>query len=296
MSTIIERNKIINRRIFIAGGIKIICFFTLFSRLFYLQILKKDHFLQKAESNRTKTIILLSIRGKIIDRNDIVIADNKIQKRIIFRKNNNKSLDHMAVNRTIKLLNLNPKLKTFFYNKNDAENDDYVFLRYPSQEQIIKTECNLPFFTNLAIDSEYTRVYRHPFAYSHIVGYVAKPTKNDRDAIKNYSYIHPDLKIGKIGLEKRYDPILIGTPGYRAIEINAKNIKIREIFKKLPQTGNALKISIDANLQEFTYDLIKDQVTSVNMIDANTVEILLMVSSSSFNANTFSAHIEDEKW
>ena len=84
-----ERNKIFSRRLFILIWVKIICVFILLSRLFYLQILKHKKYITKADSNRIKSFLLPPLRGKIIDKNGVVLATNSTYYRILFNKSKN---------------------------------------------------------------------------------------------------------------------------------------------------------------------------------------------------------------
>jgi penicillin-binding protein 2 len=71
-----SKSKTISRRAFVLTSFKFIFFATIVSRLFYLQILKRNDFIIKSDKNRFRKWKLAPFRGPILDKNDNIIADN----------------------------------------------------------------------------------------------------------------------------------------------------------------------------------------------------------------------------
>ena len=71
-----SKAKVISRRAFALTSFKFIFLATIMSRLFYLQIIKRDEFIVKADKNRFRKWKLTPSRGTILDKNDNIIADN----------------------------------------------------------------------------------------------------------------------------------------------------------------------------------------------------------------------------
>lgn len=60
-------------------------FLILISRLYYIQIIKGDEYLEKAERNSLRVNIITPIRGKIYDKNGEILATNTIAYQLIYK-------------------------------------------------------------------------------------------------------------------------------------------------------------------------------------------------------------------
>ena len=63
--------------------------------------------------------------------------------------------------------------------------------------------------------------------------------------------------VGKIGVERFYQNLLSGSPGFEKLETNANNEIIRVLEKKSATRGSDVYLTIDAKLQNYTYDYSK---------------------------------------
>src|SRR2546421_9147523 len=64
-------------RIAILGGIALVLFAIIFSRLWYLQVLSGEYYLAEANDNRVREVKVEAPRGQIVDRNGTVLVDNR---------------------------------------------------------------------------------------------------------------------------------------------------------------------------------------------------------------------------
>ena len=74
------------------------------------------------------------------------------------------------------------------------------------------------------------RIYNFDNTLSHLIGYTNKPNRDEVEL--PYISNMPNLEIGKDGIEKSFNPKLIGKSGQREIEVNSYGRVIREIYKK----------------------------------------------------------------
>ena len=112
-----DKNKIFNRRVFL-----IICFKTalislLTLRLIYLQIFKHKKYATLSDSNRIKGIITPPLRGKILDRNNNVLATNSSYHRILYNPSTKKKIEE-TLNKLSKILDLDKS--EFLYIRTNA--------------------------------------------------------------------------------------------------------------------------------------------------------------------------------
>lgn len=72
----------------------------------------------------------------------------------------------------------------------------------------------------MTIQSKLTRTYPYSDLFAHVIGYVGRISDNDSKKLDKKLYAGTDL-IGKTGIEKYYESLLLGKPGYQSIETNA---------------------------------------------------------------------------
>ena len=98
--------------------------------------------------------------------------------------------------------------------------------------------------------------------------------------------IRDSLDIGKEGLEKSFNPLLVGKAGQREIEVNSNGRLIREISKVDSIKGEEVSLSIALRIQEYAINLLKShKAGSINVINIKTGEILCMASTPTYDPN-----------
>lgn len=142
----------------------------------------------------------------------------------------------------------------------------------------------------------YWRQVRHPFAYSHILGFVGSITAED---IKLGT---SDLGVnekGKTGLEEQYDTRLRGIPGERNEELNASGKILSRGVIKQPQAGENITTTLDAELQEALWSNINRVVSERGfrggagiIFSVTDGSILAIVSDPSFDINLYSKGLD----
>ena len=90
---------------------------------------------------------------------------------------------------------------------------------------------------------------------------------------------------GKYGIEHSFEDFVRGTDGGRHIEVDVLGREIRVLKLYPPEPGNNLHTTIDLPTQMAAYDAMKDQAGAVCAIDPKTGEILVMLSTPSFDPN-----------
>jgi penicillin-binding protein 2 len=106
----------------------------------------------------------------------------------------------------------------------------------------------------------------------------------------------PGLKTGKSGLEKSLNKNMIGKPGFQRFEVNAHGKRIKELQSFQGTIGKSYKITIDQELQMFASSLLKEKSGSVCVMDIYTGDIVVMVSSPTFDPNKFVHGISYDDW
>jgi len=291
-----SKGKTISRRAFILTTFKLVFFAAIVSRLFYLQIVKRDDFIVKADKNRFRKWKLTPSRGLILDKNDNVIADNFQVFKIAIIPKEIKSLDFFLLSLS-KIISLSDSEIIFYKKKYFTHNKNLLFvldknLNWSEFSKLNYTIQNLegaqPFVS-------YERAYVYPYEFSHIIGYVSVPSKKDFNSLGILYENVPNLKVGKIGLEKKINLNLLGIPGSTTYEVDAYGRRVRQIVKQDSTDGTTIKTTIDKDIQRFAYEQLKNNPGSIVVMDMYG-NVLCCVSSPSYDPNKFTYGMSHEEY
>ena len=139
------------------------------------------------------------------------------------------------------------------------------------------------------------RDYLYPFSTSHILGYLGKVSDSDvnSDVVKIQEGM---TEIGKLGVERFYQNILSGEFGYEKLETDALGEIIRTIETKEARRGDDIYLTIDIELQNYIYGLMKNKEGSVVVMNPNNGEILALVSAPGYDINLFTKSISSKNY
>lgn len=285
------------RRLFVIFGILVAGMCTITGRLWYLQIVQNDEYINQSISSRTRVIRQIAPRGLILDSKGNILANNIRSYHVAVAPKEFR--DHPeALAKIAKILNISEsqinetlKAKRGIEIVRIAENVDLTALT-----QIEEQRLDLQ---GIEILRDAKREYTNNRAYSHILGRVRRidTTKlQELNATSPQKPYHEDDIIGTTGLERYYEQELHGTNGGIQIEVDSKN-RMRKRLEELPTTpGNTLKLALEPELQQIAYDALQSQLAygrpgAVVALDPNTGAVLASVSTPSYDLNTYSQDI-----
>jgi len=264
-------------------------------RLYYLQIIKGDFFLNQAENNRIRIEPVSAPRGIIYDRHGTILVDNRPAYHVYL------------VREKVNVQEVVQKLSTFCNVpeenlKTVLEKNRRMPLFKPIRllsdinwDCLAKIEANIYRLPGVYVDVEPVRSYRFPGMASHILGYLGEITEEDLAKPEYADYSSGD-DIGRTGIEKSYEKVLRGSRGIREVEVDALGRKLRVIDEKDPIPGHAIWLTIDAHIQYKAEELMKDLEGAIVAIDVKTGAVRAMVSSPTFDENLFVKGISPDDW
>jgi penicillin-binding protein 2 len=292
-----SKSRTISRRIFILSVAKATVFCGIFARLISLQINESKKYKTLSDKNRFREWRLAPERGVIKDYFDNELASNQKVFQLHITPENADNIDSLFF-RLKNILNLTEK-RVFALKRKIAK-------QKPWEPIIVSDNLNWSEFSriNLFLHElqgvepivSVARVYPD-LSSSHIVGYVSKVSTND---LKNKKYLRDlavsGISVGKTGLEHKLDEKIIGTVGFQRYEVNAYGKRIRQIQLDKGQSGENFKTTIDATIQKFSSELIKDKSAAVCVMDIYNGDIVSMVSSPTYDPNVFVYGINNKDW
>ncbi len=296
--SLVNKNQIITRRVFLLAASKFILFTGITYRLFNLQISNREKYIFLSDKNRLRQWKTPPQRGIITDYFNNVIAENNRVFQLHVNLEEVKDFNNLFV-RLKNILNLN---------NNDLRNinkkinklkawDTIVVSDNLTWEQFSKLNLYLHELQGVEPVLSTARYYPYEKDFVHVVGYVGEANFEDieLDEKIKLNYV-PGLKVGKIGLEKSLEKELIGNYGIKKYEVNAYGKRISQIDQIESIQGKKITTTIDLECQQFAQKLLKHKSGSICAMDIYTGEIIAMASSPTYDPNKFTHGISIKDW
>jgi penicillin-binding protein 2 len=238
-------------RLTIVGIVVLSLFAALMSRAMYLQVMDSDAFQVQARENRVRVVYEPAPRGRILDRADQVMVDNRVANVITLSRESSDRTPEI-IDRLAALLNMtadaiNKRVKDPRFSPftpvpivNEASEEAIVYIREHAED-----------FPGVGAERVAERAYPHGTLAAHLLGYVGKINQAELDTRKADNYGSGD-EIGKSGVELLYEPWLRGTPGETRLEVDSGDRVVRTLFHRDPVPGHDIRLTIDLNIQTAT--------------------------------------------
>ena len=264
----------------------LVCLVGLGGWYFKLQVLDHDTYATRSEANRIKPRPVVPGRGMIYDRNGRLLAENVPAFRLDITPDKVKDMDATLAG-LAKILTITPEdLETFNKSRKARRSFLPVTLKLRvTNEEMARFAVDRWRYPGVELEPYLTRRYPYGDLFAHIIGYVGRVDDKDLETLGegNAALTH----IGKSGLERYYEQQLRGKVGYEQVETNVQGRAIRTIGRVAAQSGNDLRLSIDADLQRAMVAAFGDFDGAGVAMDPRTGEILAMVSLPSYDPNLF---------
>ncbi len=126
------------------------------------------------------------------------------------------------------------------------------------------------------------RVYPFAEATAHLVGYIDEVSAQDLEDFEGYEQ---GDKLGVTGIEGLYEKELKGKKGLEVTQVKENGTE-KTIARTEPERGQDITLTIDANMQQKLYDVMKDDAGHAASIDPSTGKVLSLVSTPAYDPNT----------
>ena len=281
------------QKIAIASYLVLLGFLVILLRLWQLQLLQGDELRKISESNRLRIIRVSAPRGIIFDRNGIPLVKNTpyFCASVIPEEFDIANIPSLAAVLRVPEEEIKEKLTR----KAQSPFTPVKLKEGLSYNEVGYIEARRSDFPGLFVENEVSREYLFSGTGAHVIGYLGKLTP-DQSKDPEFSDVPQDAFIGQWGVEKLYDKSLRGTPGQRIIEVDAIGREIRLLKENPPVKGTDLSLSIDIAVQKAAEDAFEEKTGALVALKSDTGEILGIVSSPSFDPNSFAKGISSDDW
>lgn len=260
-------------------------------------------------SDKVRVSTVQAKRGEILDRNGRMLAGKGIASSvgIIPGKLINKE---KAIKKIAKLLEMKPediekqlsakwvKDDSFVPIKTLPKVRDIDLLVIAPDEEVLKEherQEKLLNITGVTISDTEVRKYPLKEAAAHLVGYVQNVTAEDLKEHAGEGYTSSSV-IGKTGMEGLFEKELKGENGARIYITDAEGTEKKELACITVENGKDIRLTIDAELQSWLYESFKKDKSCSVSINPFTGEVLALVSTPSYDNNTFITGMSGEQW
>ncbi len=284
----INQKKQFRSRLLIAYLFTLILFIILIVRMTHLQWLEYERYQGLAEGNRISIETLPPTRGKIFDRNHLLLADNQpvYTLKLIREKMDNIEAATLAIQ--VILDNIDPKRVHDFFQKFKQKNrsKSYELPFTLSEEQAAQFAVISHKHPGVTLSARLKRTYPYGATAVHALGYVGRINQKELKKLDKKAYRGTDI-IGKSGVEKYYEDTLHGFPGIQQIETNVRGRVLRKLETLPAIPGKDIHLTLDIKLQQFAESLLKEMRGSIVALNPQNGEILAFVSMPTFDPNLF---------
>ena len=283
-----RREWAINRSRLIAALLGIALLLTvLVYRYYSLQISQHDDFLTQSDRNRIRVEVIPPTRGQIVDRKGRVLAANKPTFVVGVIRERSEDPEALLDDLVQRLAVSERELEAFRERSARRRPFEAVPLKLGLDDAALASVAvDLHQLPGVVVDAQLTRFYPFGEALSHVLGYVGRVSEDDLTQLDAERY-RGTLHTGKVGLEKRYEPLLHGKPGFQHVETNAHGRVLRVLERQPPEPGKDLRLYLDLDLQREAVAALGDQRGALVALDPLTGGVLAMVSNPSYDANLF---------
>ncbi|MBA2964557.1 MULTISPECIES: penicillin-binding transpeptidase domain-containing protein [Ramlibacter] len=254
---------------FIVAGLAL-GFIGLAGRAAWVQVFGNDFFRRQGEVRFLRTLELPANRGRILDRNGLLLATS-VPSPSIWAIPEDVERDKVKLAQLARLLGMSA---AELDRKLEDEDKTFVWLKRQVDEPVAQQVAALG-LKGIYQRKEYKRQYPEGEAAAHVVGFTNVEDK------------------GQEGMELAFNQQLAGRAGSRRVIKDRLGRIVEDVGEQVPPVdGRDLQLSVDSKVQFFAYQKLRDAVTenraragSVVVLDAVTGEVLALANYPSYSPN-----------
>ncbi|MCI0633938.1 MAG: penicillin-binding protein 2 [Actinobacteria bacterium] len=297
-------------RVAILGAVALAAFTVLFFRLWSLQVLSGDEYLNAAQSNQLRLIKVEAPRGPILDRRGRVVVSNVAGTAVeLWVGSMPKEGRYDLVRRLAEVLAVSPRaLAREVEERRSDPLTPIVVKTAVGEEQVDYLYEHESEFPGVEIVQVYLRGYPYGSLGAQILGYTGEISPEELKQLRKRGYRSGD-RIGKTGVEAAYDSYLRGQAGLAQIRVDSLGRQQSDVVpRQESRAGYALRLTLDMRLQRaaeqalrYGIDLARDNDHwaanggAIVALDPRDGAVLAMASAPTFKPSVFVGKTDPEK-
>jgi penicillin-binding protein 2 len=296
MALIEDRRRIAVRLAILQYLIAAICAILAVS-FWVLQVVQHAKYKEMAENNHQRTLALRAPRGLVFDRHGRVLVENRHSYSISIVREHTKDLDQTVRLLAAVLAVEESRVREIVdRHRREPSYRPITVVQDATLAQVAAvTARRLDFeLPDVVVEQVPTRRYPESMG-AHLFGYVGEV--NDAQVVVDTSLKSGDI-VGQSGIEKIYNPMLMGEDGAKRVVVNSVGREIRTLEEDEPTEGKRLQLTIDYDVQkaiEDGFDQLGFNGAAVVLVP-QTGEVLGLTSRPAYDPNAFAAGIDRATW
>jgi penicillin-binding protein 2 len=287
-----ERSRRILARV---APVLLVLFGLLLLRLWFLQLIKGNYLQKRSEYNRIRSQDLPPWRGMIMDRNGVILVDNRHSFNLMASLEDIQDPEILA-RRLGSLLKIDRDALVAQLDK--ARRAGLTQVRLKNQlvwDEMALVETYKAELPGVFIMVASKREYHQPSLASHELGYLGEITEAQLKSGRYPTYKMGDY-LGRSGIEAAWENDLRGQQGSRRIEVDAYGRELGKLDETPSLPGANIQLTLDTRLQQEAENLLEDKVGAIVALNPQNGKILAMASSPTFSQETFERGVSPEEW
>jgi penicillin-binding protein 2 len=240
-------------RMRVLAALVVFMFAALTTRLWFLQVLASEEFLELADQNQVRLVPTDPLRGQILDRHGTVLVGNRPSTVVLVDKREMEGREEEVLLRLSELIGV--PVSDFVDRLNSVKYLPYQPI--PVAEDVDKQDIffiveHREMFPGVTYEVDSVRSYPQGNLAAHVLGYVGE-VSDPQLSDPSFEGYRPGQVVGKGGVESTYERDLFGEGGLRELLVNAQGVVLDPEFRRRdPVTGHNVVLSIDAEIQRLS--------------------------------------------
>jgi penicillin-binding protein 2 len=300
-------------RIAILGIVAIALFAALFFRLWALQVISGERYLEEARNNQVRTFRAPAQRGAISDRNGRILVTNTagtlVQLWPAAVLELPEATRRSMLRRLGDLLNLPPKEVNAALRRGKADPLTPVTVKVGVKDDkvayLLEHQAKFP---GVQVTPTHLRRYAEGTIAAQVLGHVAEISPEQLKEREGKGYAAGD-RIGQAGIESAFDRWLRGVPGVGEVRVDALGrVTSERTYTQFAEPGYSVRLTLDAELQRAAEDAIRYGIRlahengewaanggAIVAMDPSNGEVLALASNPSFDPKVYVGRVEPKE-
>jgi len=291
----------LHRRLKWVALIGVAALLALGGRLWQLQVMRGEGYYERTVSNVVKERYLPSVRGKILDRRGVPLADNRPAFNLyvtprMWKPETRTELARLLGLSDDEIAKIDERLD--LGRKRDPK-QPIVVLEDQGRDRASLVEQALARLPGVAVHHEPYRYYPQGDLAAHLVGYMSQMTAAEAEKLTNKGY-HTSELVGRYGLEAAWENYLRGKKGIERFAVDARGQRLDDktaatliqgerVSGAIP--GANLVLTVDVELQRLAERAVGSLAAAVVVVEPRTGKLRAVVSKPSFDPNIMTGHL-----
>jgi penicillin-binding protein 2 len=261
----------------------------------FVQVVRGSYYRELAENNRLRKAAIKAPRGLLYDRQGKLLVDNVPSYDLFIDRSRAEDLDSSVEFAAHILERDRHELRDTLSRYSSSSKFSPVLLAESlSLSQVARFSTQALEQPEFEIRVGHLRLYRQGELTAHVLGYVGEVTESDVRAAGGRLQVG-DL-VGKRGVEKSYDDRLRGVDGERVVVVDSRGQPREEHGTQPADAGEDRLLTLNLEMQQIAARYLQDRVGAAVALDPRNGEILVLVSSPTYNPNGFARRLAQDEW